>query len=224
MNKKLTEIIFVLDESGSMGSVRSDVVSGFNTFIQDQKELPGEATFTFVKFDNRYNVVTQSALLENVEELSNQTYKPTGTTALLDAVGKTINDVVSRHATLEKSEVPGKVILVVFTDGEENSSKEFREVKKISELVSAREDEGWEILFMGADIDAWADGGRMGFSKSRGVDKSDMLLNMSKMSNYTASYRKAPVGTKMDMADVDVTFDMSKEDLDKQMKDLKSKK
>ena len=223
MNKELTEIIFVLDESGSMGSVRSDVIGGFNTFVKDQKELPGQAILTLVKFDTDYTVVGQGMLLESVKELNNETYHPGGMTALLEAVGKTINEVTTRHAGLE-DEAPGKTILVVFTDGHENASKEFTNLTDIAKMVKERESAGWEILFMGADIDAWGDGQKMGFSKSRGVNKNDMLLNMSKVSNYTASYRSKSVGATMNMAEVNTTFDMSKEELDKQMEELKNKK
>ena len=172
MNKELTEIIFILDESGSMGSVRNDVVGGFNTFVKDQKELPGEAILTLVKFDTDYTKLHEGALLENVNDLNNETYRPGGMTALLDAVGKTINEVVSRHATLDKDEVPAKTIMVVFTDGEENSSQEFRKLADIAKMVKERENAKWEILFMGADIDAWGEGRSMGFSKSRGVRKA----------------------------------------------------
>ncbi len=154
MKKGLTEIIFVLDESGSMGMIKNDAIGGFNEFLSNQRKIKGEAVFTFVKFDTRYNVVEEGALLENVNELSDDNYQPGGMTALLDAVGKTINKVSNRHATLDESEKPEKVLMVVFTDGEENASNEFRETKKVAKLVEQKEDEGWEILFLRADIDA----------------------------------------------------------------------
>jgi hypothetical protein len=224
MNKDLTEIIFVLDESGSMGSVRSDVIGGFNTFLKDQKEIPGDAVLTLVKFDTEYTKLEEGTLLENVKELDNERYSPNGMTALLDAVGKTINEVTSRHATLEEDERPAKTILVVFTDGGENSSTEFRDVKEVMKMVKEREEAGWEVLFMGADIDAWGTGSGMGFSKSRGVSKGDMLGNMAKMSYYTANYRSnVNVGATMDMADVNYTFDMSTEEAKKEIEKLKKK-
>jgi|AntAceMinimDraft_18_1070375.scaffolds.fasta_scaffold27537_3 uncharacterized protein YegL len=216
MNNKLTEIIFVLDESGSMGTVRDDVIGGFNRFIKDQKEIRGDVVMTIVKFDTRYNVVNQGALLENVKDLNNETYQPSGCTALLDAIGKTINEVTTRHATLPEDEKPKKVLLTVFTDGEENSSKEFTLVSEVSKLVKKKEKEGWEILFMGADIDAWADGGAMGFSRNVNLSKDDMSRNLHKMSTYTASYRTDDV-TSLN------TFDMTDEELDKQMQNSKNK-
>lgn len=224
MKNNLTEIIFVVDESGSMGSVRSDVIGGFNTFLKDQKELPGEAILTLVKFDTNYKKLEEGTLLEQVKELDNERYAPGGMTALLDAVGKTINEVVSRHATLPEEDRPAKVILAVFTDGAENSSTEFTNLKDLAKMVKEREAAGWEILFLGADIDAWGDGQRMGFSKSKGVSKDEMFLNMTKMSNYTANYRSRGVGITMDMADVDKTFNMSPAELKKEMDELKNKK
>jgi len=222
MNKNLTEIVVVLDKSGSMGSVREDTIGGFNTFLQDQKELPGEALFTLVMFDTYCESNYQGALLESVQDLSMESYKPSGTTALLDAVGKTINDVVTRHEALEEDKKPGKTILVVLTDGHENSSSEYTNVSAIGKMIKDRENAGWEILFLGADIDAWGDGRNMGFSKMSGVDKNDMVLNMKKMSNYTANYRVS--AQNLDMTDVNATFSMSKEELDKEMEQYKNKK
>ena len=222
MNKDLTEIIFVLDKSGSMGMIREDTIGGFNTFIQDQKELPGECVFTLATFNTQYDKDLEGALMENVNELDNATYRPGGGTALLDAVGKTINDVVTRHSTLG-DEKPGKVILVVLTDGEENSSREFTDKKAIAKMVATQEDEGWEIVFLGADIDAWGDGRSMGFSKMKSMNKMDMKRNLSKMSNYTASYRSAGMSF-VDNKVLDDTFDMSDAELAKQMEELKNKK
>ena len=222
MNKDLTEIIFVLDKSGSMGMIREDTIGGYNTFVQDQKELPGECVFTLATFNTQYDKDLEGALMESVNELDNATYRPGGGTALLDAVGKTINDVVTRHE-MQGDEKPGKVILVVLTDGEENSSREFTDVKAIAKMIATQEDAGWEIVFLGADIDAWADGGRMGFSKMKSMDKFDMKRNLSKMSNYTASYRSAGMAF-VDNKTLDKTFDMSDEELAQQMEELKNKK
>lgn len=222
MNKDLTEIIFVLDKSGSMGVIREDTIGGFNTFIQDQKELPGDCIFTMATFNTRYDKDLEGALMESVNKLDNATYRPGGGTALLDAVGKTINDVVARHSTLG-DEVPGKVILVVLTDGEENSSTEFSDKSDVAKMVKTQEDAGWEIIFLGADIDAWGDGRSMGFSKMKSMDKMDMKRNMSKMSNYTASYRGADMAY-VDNSHLDKTFDMSDDELAKEMEELKNKK
>jgi len=222
MNKNLTEIIFVLDKSGSMGMIREDTIGGFNTFIQDQKDLPGECIFTMATFNSQYHKNSEGVLLENVQALDNSSYRPGGGTALLDAIGKSINDVVSRHSTLG-DEVPGKVILVVLTDGEENSSTEFTNVKDIAKLVKKQEDAGWEIVFLGADIDAWGDGRSMGFSKTRGMNKFDMKSNMSKMSYYTASYRSSD-DQNLSRGVLDDAFDMNDIEVQASLDNLKKKK
>jgi len=222
MNNNLTEIVFVLDKSGSMGSVRNDTIGGFNSFINDQKDIPGQAIFTLALFDHEYSLVHQGKLIEQVEELTIESYHPSGMTALLDAVGKTINDVVARHANLDESERPGKTILVVLTDGEENSSTEFKKASDISSMIKEREDAGWEIVFLGADVDVWQDGAKMGFSKMRGVLKKDMLSNLSKVSSYTASYRTSSADF-VGNVELERSFNMSDEEIAKQMKDLKNK-
>ena len=227
VNKDLTEIIFVLDKSGSMWDIKDDTIGGFNQFIDDQKKLPGEALFTFITFDTQYKKVSEGALLESVEPLNEGTYTPRGGTALFDAVNSAVSDTVERHANLTGDKTPGKTILVVLTDGEENSSTEVRDVKEIGRMVAEREKAGWEVLFLGADLDNWAQmGSGMGFSKFGNMDKSDMLTNMKKMSNHTAYYRSANVvaGATLDNAVFEKNFNMSEEELDKQMKDLQKEK
>lgn len=225
VNKDLTEIIFVLDKSGSMWDVKSDTIGGFNQFIEDQKKLPGEALFTFITFDTTYNKVSEGALLESVAHLNENTYNPGGGTALYDAVNRAIADTVTRHNDTKSDDTPGKVIMVVLTDGQENSSREVRDLKKIAEMVKEREKLGWEVLFLGADLDNWAQmGSGMGFSKFGNMSKADMTTNMKKMSNHTAYYRSANVeaGATLDHAAFEETFNMSEEELDKQMEDLQS--
>ena len=225
MNDQLTEIIFVLDKSGSMWDVKNDTIGGFNTFINDQKELPGEAVFTLVTFDTQYNKVEQGALLENVKELTPETYVTSGGTALFDAVSNAISDVNSRHASLEEDEKPAKTILVVLTDGEENSSTEIRDVKEIGRMIAAQEKAGWEVLFLGADLDNWSGiASGMSFSKAGNVSKKNFMQGMKGVSNYTAMYRGAAVGATLNVMDVQETFSKSEEELDKQMEELKNKK
>ena len=225
VNENLTEIIFVLDKSGSMWSVRQDTIGGFNQFLEDQKKLPGEANFTLVTFDTSYDVREEGSLLESVQPLNENTYVTGGGTALFDAVNRAIGDAVKRHNDSPAEQTPGKVILVVLTDGEENSSREVTDVKTIGKMVAEREKSGWEVVFLGADLKDWQGMGRsLGFSKMANMDKSDMVGNLKKMSNYTAMYRSASVevGATMDAAVLDETLNMSEEELDKQMKDLQS--
>lgn len=207
MNENLTEIVFILDESGSMDEIKDDTIGGFNTFVEQQKEIPGDAVFTFIKFSDYYKVVEEGALLESVRPLNKKTFTPSFTTALLDAVGITIKKVGNRHDTLG-DEKPGKVLFAILTDGLENASKEFRQRSKIAKMIKEKKKAGWEFLFLGADIDAWGEGGSMGFSRGQTVSTSKKNTKKSYMglSHFTASYRTgADYSSK--------SFDMDEEDL-----------
>ncbi len=187
MKKDLTEIVIVLDESGSMSSCKSDTIGGFNEFLSTQKKIKGEANVTLVKFSDYYKVVNDGTALEHVSPLNESNYTPSYSTALLDAVGRTINSVGNRLSSLPEDQRPEKVIFAVITDGYENASKEFKR-EKIFEMVTHQKTKyNWEFLFLGADIDAW--GKEIGITSNVNVDKNAMFSNMSKMSYYTANYR-----------------------------------
>lgn len=153
MNKNLTEIIFLLDRSGSMAGLESDTVGGFNSFVKKQCELDGQTVLTTVLFDDRYEVLwngidAKDALLTQDE------YFVRGTTALLDAIGKSILDVGWRLSKTVEEQRPGKVIFVITTDGMENASREFT-YRKVKELITHQQEKySWEFIFMGANIDA----------------------------------------------------------------------
>ena len=129
MKKDLTEIVIVLDESGSMSSCKSDTIGGFNEFLSTQKKIKGEANVTLVKFSDYYKVVNDGTALEHVSPLNESNYTPSYSTALLDAVGRTINSVGNRLSSLPEDQRPEKVIFAVITDGYENASKEFKREK-----------------------------------------------------------------------------------------------
>ena len=187
MKKDLTEIVIVLDESGSMSSCKSDTIGGFNEFLSTQKKIKGEANVTLVKFSDYYKVVNDGTALEHVSPLNESNYTPSYSTALLDAVGRTINSVGNRLSSLPEDQRPEKVIFAVITDGYENASKEFTR-EKIFEMVTHQKTKyNWEFLFLGADIDAW--GKEIGITSNVNIDKNAMFSNMSKMSYYTANYR-----------------------------------
>jgi len=224
MNKNLTEIVFILDESGSMGSVKDDTIGGFNEFVEQQKKIEGEAIFTFVKFSDYYKVIEEGALLENIRPLNRETYTPSYSTALLDAVGKTINKVGNRHDTLDKGDKPGKVLFVIMTDGYENASEEFVERNVISKMVKKKRDTNkWEFLFLGADIDAWRQGGSLGFSRGQSIstDKGKMKKSMKGLSHFTASYRTSNENSRTYSAD---SFTMDEKDLDAEIDKMSKKK
>ena len=211
MKKDLTEIVIVLDESGSMSSCKSDTIGGFNEFLSTQKKIKGEANVTLVKFSDYYKVVNDGTALEHVSPLNESNYTPSYSTALLDAVGRTINSVGNRLSTLPEDQRPEKVIFAVITDGYENASKEFKR-EKIFEMVTHQKTKyNWEFLFLGADIDAW--GKEIGITSNVNVDKNAMFSNMSKMSYYTANYRTG--SANFSTSNFSLSDDQVKEEMEK---------
>jgi uncharacterized protein YegL len=164
MNTNLTEIIFLLDRSGSMAGLEKDTVGGFNGFIKRQSQVEGETLVTAVLFDDEYEVLWNGANAKDVK-LTEQEYYVRGCTALLDAVGKSILDVGHRLSTTNEGERPGKVLFVITTDGMENASHEFS-YKKIKELIQHQQNKyNWEFIFMGANIDAAEEADHLGIAK-----------------------------------------------------------
>jgi uncharacterized protein YegL len=161
MNSKLTEIIFLLDRSGSMGGLENDTISGFNGFIENQKKLDGKTLVTGVLFDDQYEVIWNAAEAKNVR-LTAEEYYVRGCTALLDAVGKTILDVGYRLSKTIEDDCPGRVIFVITTDGFENASREFT-YGKVKELIKHQQEKyNWEFIFLGANIDAEREADNLG--------------------------------------------------------------
>ena len=179
MNDNKTDITVILDKSGSMRATAADVVGGFNTFLEDQKKLPGEATMTLVQFDSKIRVVFDGLPIKDVLGLTSESYSPGGNTALLDAVGSTINRVGKRLSETPEADRPGKVIFLIMTDGEENASAEFKVAQIKSMVEHQTQMYSWSFIFIGANIDA------ISTAESMGVMASNSI-------NYTAS----SVGTK----------------------------
>jgi uncharacterized protein YegL len=161
MNKNITEIIFLLDRSGSMAGLESDTIGGFNAFIKKQCQLDGETLVTAVQFDDQYEVLWNGTNAKNVK-LTDREYYVRGSTALLDAVGRTILDVGHRLCKASENQKPGKVIFVITTDGMENASREFT-YEKVKELIKHQQEKySWEFIFMGANIDAVKEADNLG--------------------------------------------------------------
>lgn len=149
----MTEIIFLLDRSGSMAGLESDTIGGFNGFIEKQRKLEGETLVTTVLFDDQYEILWNGVDARQAN-LTDQEYYVRGMTAMLDAVGKTILDVGYRLSKKDENKWPGKVIFVITTDGLENASSEFT-YEKVKELIRHQQEKyNWEFIFLGANIDA----------------------------------------------------------------------
>ena len=156
MQNDLTEIAYVLDRSGSMQSLVSDAIGGFNSFLSSQQQLAGRANFTLVLFDHEYMVIHKSLDIRQVPELNARTYVPRGQTAMLDAVGRTIDDLGSRLAATPEAQRPAKVIVAIFTDGLENASTDYSHERLAAMIKLQQETYNWEFLFLAANQDAVA--------------------------------------------------------------------
>jgi uncharacterized protein YegL len=156
MKNNYSDLTLVLDRSGSMSSIAEETIAGFNEFVDNQKRLPVEAFFSLVQFDDVYELVHDGIPIQDVPLLDNHTFVPRGSTALLDAIGKTIDDVGKRLASLDEDQRPEKVVVVIITDGQENSSTQYN-LSDINEKIShQRNAYKWEFLFLGANQDAIA--------------------------------------------------------------------
>lgn len=163
MKKDLTELVFVVDKSGSMCGLEADTIGGLNATLKKNRELPGDAFVSLVLFDNTSEVVLDREPLQKVRELTKADYEPGGCTALLDAVGDAIRYHTKVQKILPKNCRAEHVVFVIITDGMENASthRTYAEVKR---LIEKRQNKGWEFLFLGANIDAAAEAGRLGIA------------------------------------------------------------
>ena len=152
--KNKTDITIILDRSGSMESVKSDTIGGFNSFLEGQRKVEGEASLSLVQFDDQYETVYIDRDINYADKLTEATFQPRGMTALYDAVGRTISAVGQRLAALPEAERPDKILLVIMTDGFENSSREFNSAKIAEMITHQRDVYKWEFMFIGANQDA----------------------------------------------------------------------
>jgi Mg-chelatase subunit ChlD len=159
-----TDITIVLDRSGSMQTIREDTIGGFNSFLKEQKETDDGDRLTLVQFDNQYEVVHDDIALAEVQPLDDKTFVPRGGTALLDAIGRTINSTGARLSALDEKDRPEKVIFVIITDGAENQSREFSH-KQAMEMIGHQTDKyDWQFMFIGANQDAIGVGRALGIA------------------------------------------------------------
>ena len=181
MKDNLTEIVFILDRSGSMGGLETDTIGGFNAMLERKKKAEGEALLSTLLFSNETEVLHDRADIRQVEPLSLQDYRVGGSTALLDAIGGAIRHIGNLHRETRPEERPAHTLFVITTDGQENASRRYgyAELKRLIE--GQKERYGWEFLFLGANMDAVAAASRFGIDADRAVryhcDSAGIALN-----------------------------------------------
>lgn len=187
MSNNTTEVVFILDRSGSMAGLESDTIGGFNGMLKKQKEEEGRAYLTTVLFDDRYELLHNRIDIREAGELTDKQYYVRGCTALLDAVGYTIQKIA------HEKEDGSKVIFIITTDGYENASHEYS-YASLKKLIEKKKEEGWEFIFLGANIDAAATAGRFGVNADRAAnfhnDSSGIEVNYKAITKAVGAFRR----------------------------------
>ena len=195
MKKNLTEIVFILDRSGSMHGLEADTIGGFNSMIEKQKKETGEALVSTILFDNAAEVIHDRVSLKDIRELTSRDYCVKGCTALLDAVGGAIHHIGNIHKYARPEDVPEHTLFIITTDGMENASRRYSsmEVKKM--ITRQKEKYGWEFLFLGANIDTVETAAGFGIGADRAVnyraDSQGTQLNYEVLGDAVSAVRQS---------------------------------
>lgn len=194
MKKNLTELVFILDKSGSMSGLEKDTIGGFNSMLDQQRKVDGECVITTVLFDNRYELLHDRIDIRAVQPITGKEYFVGGSTALLDAIGRTIHKIDMVQKKTAEDYRAEKVMFVIITDGEENASSHYSSAKIRQLIQHQKERYGWEFIFLGANIDAVETAGRFGIDADRAVDYvpdgEGTELNFRIMSETVATFRE----------------------------------
>lgn len=203
MNKNLAEIAFILDRSGSMAPVTEAAITGFNEFLVAQQKTEGQARLTLVLFDNEYLVPLDSIPVQEALPLDTTTYVPRASTALLDAIGTTIDNLGSRLAAIPESERPGQVIVAILTDGIENSSVKFTWQDISRRILEQTNTYNWQFLFLGANQDAIATASKLSISAANAsgyrADQAGTRSSAKAASRKMAAIRKSASGKRLNI-------------------------
>lgn len=165
----MTEIVFILDRSGSMSGLEADTIGGFNAMLEKQRKEPGEALISTVLFDNTSEVIHDRLPLDQIPRMTEREYYVRGCTALLDAVGGAVHHISNIHRYARKEDIPEKTLFVITTDGMENASHRY-DYEQVRRMIEQKKEIGWEFLFLGANIDAAKEAARFGIEKEFAAD------------------------------------------------------
>ncbi|MEE0036046.1 MAG: hypothetical protein UEY44_07080 [Coprococcus sp.] len=204
MRKGLTEVVFILDRSGSMSGLEADTIGGFNSMISKQKKEDGEAVISTVLFDDQQEVVYDRQPVKMVEPMTDRQYYVRGCTALLDAIGGAIHHIGNVHKYAREEDRPEKTMFIITTDGMENASR-FYTYDRVKYMVERQKEKyGWEFLFLGANIDAISVAARFGINADRAInyecDQVGTSLNYQVMSETITAVRRAKNKEDLDQA------------------------
>jgi uncharacterized protein YegL len=193
MKTNLTELVFILDKSGSMSGLENDTIGGYNAMLKKQQEEPGEAIVTTVLFDDNYNLLHDRINIKGIRPITEKEYFIGGSTALLDAIGQTIRKIVNVQRHTSEEQQADKVLFVITTDGMENASHEYTYEKIKTTIEHQKEKYGWEFIFLGANIDAIATAARFGIGADRAAnyhaDPQGTQLNYQAVSDAVSDLR-----------------------------------
>ena len=193
MKKNLTELVFILDRSGSMSGLEGDTIGGYNSFLEKQKKEEGECLVSTVLFNQYTKVVHDRIPLNEVEKMTEKDYFASGCTALIDAMGGAIHHIRNVHKYIREEDVPEHTIFVIITDGLENASKRYSS-GQVKQMVSEQQEKGWEFLFLGANIDAVETARSYGIRRENATDyvcdEEGVSGNFSVLSKTVSEYRK----------------------------------
>lgn len=204
MKKGLTEIVFILDRSGSMSGLESDTIGGYNSMIEKQKKEEGEALISTVLFDGQTDVLHDRVPLDKISPITEKEYYVRGSTALLDAVGGAIRHIGNVHKYAREEDVPEKTLFIITTDGMENSSRQYSYDKVKKMIEKQKEKYHWEFIFLGANIDAVGVADRFGVDRQHAVryecDSAGTALNFQVMNKMVSCARGAKSARAMNEA------------------------
>jgi hypothetical protein len=194
-SSEATEIVCIVDRSGSMEAIKNDAIGGFNNFLAEQQKLPDKATMTIIQFDHEYIIACSGKPIAECEPFTAETYCPRGSTALMDATGRAITELNKRN--------PKKAIIMILTDGHENSSHEFTK-QQIKQMTADCETKGWVVIYLSADANAFDDGRSFGIGANNIMsftsDKRGANIGTMSMSYATADYRRGGAQSMSNMA------------------------